>query len=76
MLTSLLFREQNLLGEATNSNSSDAVLGNLVNMDTSLCYSTTRDIHTLRTELYDKLTEFFPESSTQPRANLIDLLPL
>lgn len=76
LLTSLLFREQNLLGEATNSNSSDAVLGNLVNMDTSLCYSTTRDIHTLRTELYDKLTEFFPESSTQPRANLIDLLPL
>ncbi|XP_033315653.1 muskelin isoform X1 [Bombus bifarius] len=78
LLTSLLFREQNsLLGEATNSNSSDAVLGNLINMDTSsLCYSTTRDIHSLRTELYDKLTEFFPESSTQPRANLIDLLPL
>lgn len=66
-----------MLGEATNSNSSDAVLGNLINMDTSsLCYSTTRDIHSLRTELYDKLTEFFPESSTQPRANLIDLLPL
>ncbi|CAD1479858.1 unnamed protein product, partial [Heterotrigona itama] len=76
LLTSLLFREQNLRG-ARNSNGSDAVLGNLVDMDTSSFWcSTTRDIHTLRTELYDKLTEFFPESSTQPRANLIDLLPL
>ncbi|XP_017793080.1 PREDICTED: muskelin [Habropoda laboriosa] len=73
LLTSLLFREQtSLLGEATNySNSSGTILGNLVNTDT-----TTRDIHTSRIELYDKLTEFFPESSTQPRANLIDLLPL
>ncbi|XP_012154161.1 muskelin 1 isoform X2 [Megachile rotundata] len=78
LLTSILFREQNsLLGEAANSNNPNAVLGNLVNMDTSSLYCpTTRDIHTLRTELYDKLTEFFPESLTQPRANLIDLLPL
>jgi len=35
-----------------------------------------RDVHNLRTELYDKLAEFFSESLTQPRANLIDLLPL
>ncbi|KAJ8686742.1 hypothetical protein QAD02_022536 [Eretmocerus hayati] len=33
-------------------------------------------MHMRRTELYDKLSEFFPESLTQPRVNLIDLLPL
>ncbi|XP_053982372.1 muskelin [Hylaeus anthracinus] len=77
LLTSILFREQNsLIGEATNSNSSGSMIENLVNTGTSLYCPTTRDIHTLRTELYDKLTEFFPESLTQPRANLIDLLPL
>lgn len=77
LLTSILFREQNsLLGESTNSNDSGGVIGNLVNTSTSLYCPTGRDIHTLRTELYDKLTEFFPDSLTQPRANLIDLLPL
>ncbi|KAF3425856.1 hypothetical protein E2986_01738 [Frieseomelitta varia] len=75
LLTSLLFKEQNLR-EARYSDSSNAVLGNVVDMDTTSWCSTMRNIHTLRTELYDKLTEFFPESSTQPRANLIDLLPL
>ncbi|XP_014207147.1 muskelin [Copidosoma floridanum] len=33
-------------------------------------------IHSRRTELYDKLSEFFPESLTQPRVNLTDILPL
>ncbi|KAK0090010.1 hypothetical protein PV325_004143 [Microctonus aethiopoides] len=34
------------------------------------------DLHERRTELFDKLMEFYPERLTQPRANLIDLLPL
>lgn len=40
-----------------------------------ITYST-QSVHARRIELFDKLTEFFPESLSQPRANLIDLLPL
>lgn len=29
-----------------------------------------------RTELFDKLVSFFPESMTQPKGNLIDLIPI
>lgn len=36
----------------------------------------TRELHQRRTELFDKLMEFFPEKLTQPRANLVDLLVL
>lgn len=31
--------------------------------------------HTSRSHLFDQLTQFFPEHMTQPRGNLIDLLP-
>ncbi|KAK2582051.1 hypothetical protein KPH14_002756 [Odynerus spinipes] len=77
LLTSILFREQTKsLEEATGSSTaSSAVLGNFLGMNTNRCV-TLRNIHTLRIELYDKLAEFFPESLTQPRVNLIDLLPL
>lgn len=77
MLTSILFREQTRsLDEAASSNSaSSTVLGNFLGMNTDQ-YITIRNVHTLRIELYDKLAEFFPESLTQPRVNLIDLLPL
>ncbi|XP_078047275.1 muskelin 1 [Augochlora pura] len=78
LLTSILFREQNsVLGEAMNSNSSANLLfENFCHMTGSMYAQNGRDVHTLRTELYDVLTEFFSESLTQPRANLIDLLPL
>lgn len=77
MLTSILFREQTRsLDEAASSNSaSSTVLGNFLGMNTDQCI-TVRNVHTLRIELYDKLAEFFPESLTQPRINLINLLPL
>ncbi|KAL2740581.1 muskelin [Vespula squamosa] len=77
LLTSILFREQTRsLDEAVSSNSaSSTVLGNFLGMNTDQ-YITVRNVHTLRIELYDKLAEFFPESLTQPRVNLIDLLPL
>ncbi|XP_046813351.1 muskelin isoform X2 [Vespa crabro] len=77
LLTSILFREQTRsLDEAAGSNSaSSTVLGNFLGMNTDQCI-TVRNVHTLRIELYDKLAEFFPESLTQPRVNLIDLLPL
>lgn len=29
-----------------------------------------------RTELFDQLVEFFPENMTQPKGNLVDLIPL
>lgn len=29
-----------------------------------------------RTELFDKLVTFFPENMTQPKGNLVDLIPL
>ena len=35
-----------------------------------------KTLHIHRTNLYDKLSEFFPDSLTQPRWNLVDLLPL
>ncbi|KAL7306121.1 hypothetical protein TKK_0001570 [Trichogramma kaykai] len=38
--------------------------------------SNDKSMHAHRMQLYDKLCEFFPESLTQPRTNLIDLLPL
>ncbi|XP_066584109.1 muskelin [Prorops nasuta] len=72
LLTSSLFRESTSLQDEDSADSSQILLNTFVG--TSGQY--TRNTHTLRTELYDKLTEFFPESLTQPRANLIDLVPL
>lgn len=40
--------------------------------------STTTDLgwkHTSRSQLFDQLTQFFPEHMTQPRGNLVDLIP-
>lgn len=31
--------------------------------------------HTSRSLLFDQLTQFFPEHMTQPRGNLVDLIP-
>lgn len=31
--------------------------------------------HTSRSQLFDQLTQFFPEHMTQPRGNLVDLIP-
>lgn len=68
LLASVLFRQQ----EAARSLELSAT-------STSGCSDSrmpSRILHNRRTELYDKLAEFFPESLTQPRDNLIDLLPL
>ena len=32
--------------------------------------------HTARTELFDQLVAFFPEHMSQPKGNLVDLIPL
>lgn len=72
MLASLLFREQSIFkAEPMESNEGTSDSCNTKSDD-----PIARKIHTRRIELYDKLSEFFPESLTQPRANLIDLLPL
>ncbi|XP_046436398.1 muskelin isoform X1 [Neodiprion lecontei] len=77
LLASVLFREQERsmdnsldLDPASSTSSSDRI-NSVVPKNFTM-----HDIHARRTELFDKLTEFFPESLTQPRANLIDLLPL
>ncbi|KAG8227239.1 hypothetical protein J437_LFUL003970 [Ladona fulva] len=36
----------------------------------------TNDCLMRRSQLFDRIVEFFPESMTQPRSNLIDLVPL
>ncbi|XP_011301120.1 muskelin [Fopius arisanus] len=59
-LTSVLFREQERLDLQGNE-------------DKEIME---RELHQRRAELFDKLMEFFPETLTQPRANLVDLLPL
>ncbi|XP_050461630.1 muskelin isoform X2 [Cataglyphis hispanica] len=76
LLTSILFRIQNNLSE--DASQSNTILNEVAAGTTTAQEGTNveRDVHNLRTELYDKLVEFFPESLTQPRANLIDLLPL
>lgn len=73
LLTSILFRKQSNFEDASHSKT---LLNELTTgVATQQCVNA-RDVHNLRTELYNKLAEFFPESLTQPRANLIDLLPL
>lgn len=73
LLTAVLFRKQNNSEDASHSNT---ILNELTTGVTAQQRVNSRDVHNLRTELYDKLSEFFPESLTQPRTNLIDLLPL
>jgi len=34
------------------------------------------DSYNKRTELFDRLVEYFPETMTQPKGNLVDLIPL
>ncbi|XP_012278648.1 muskelin isoform X2 [Orussus abietinus] len=75
-LTSVLFREQDRMMENLSYNDDFRASLNCFPGDNTQQSLTARDIHIRRTELYDKLTEFFPESLTQPRVNLIDLLPL
>lgn len=46
--------------------------------DDSSSTPTTTDLgwrHTARSMLFDQLTQFFPEHMTQPRGNLVDLIP-
>ncbi|XP_058797930.1 muskelin [Phymastichus coffea] len=72
MLASLLFRESTDFGDESMQNNEGTNNFLSINSDDPVA----RKIHSRRIELYDKLSEFFPESLTQPRANLIDLLPL
>ncbi|XP_014471613.1 PREDICTED: muskelin [Dinoponera quadriceps] len=76
-LTSVLFRERNDASvTASDPNTSNDILSDLAaGMAQQQCRKS-RNVHNLRTELYDELAEYFPESMAQPRANLIDLLPL
>ncbi|XP_015597500.1 muskelin isoform X2 [Cephus cinctus] len=77
LLVSVLFQTKDQpdsnVDETSSTDSWNSSLGNILTAHKNL---TPRDIHIRRRELYDKLTEFFPENLTQPRANLIDLLPL
>ncbi|XP_062610598.1 muskelin-like [Saccostrea cucullata] len=36
----------------------------------------TSEHHMARTELFDQLVAFFPEHMSQPKGNLVDLIPL
>lgn len=65
LLTSILFDVRN---SCTTGDSCGSVNQSLNNCDSQ--------VHNRRVELYDELMEFFPESLTQPRANLTDLLLL
>ena len=38
--------------------------------------NTGRDVFVERTRLYDGLVEYFPDSMTQPRANLTDMVSI
>ncbi|XP_001607967.2 muskelin [Nasonia vitripennis] len=72
LLASILFRDQNTsMSEPTQEDDDISDILGLPSTDFG-----EQSLHTRRTELYDKLSEFFPESLTQPRANLMDLLPL
>ncbi|XP_060569193.1 muskelin-like [Ruditapes philippinarum] len=42
----------------------------------SFSESNTSESYHKRTELFDLLVEFFPENMTQPKGNLVDLIPL
>ncbi|KAK7101686.1 muskelin-like [Littorina saxatilis] len=44
--------------------------------DTSLMEGETPEYFSQRTELFDKLASFFPETMTQPKGNLIDMIPI
>ena len=43
---------------------------------TSLLPGETPEHFSQRTELFDKLVAFFPENMTQPKGNLIDMIPI
>ncbi|KAF7996641.1 hypothetical protein HCN44_002287 [Aphidius gifuensis] len=60
LLTSVLFKSS-----SSNSRTSTDDAAADVDVD---------QVHNKRVQLYDKISEFFPESMTQPRANLTDLL--
>ncbi|XP_023702338.1 muskelin [Cryptotermes secundus] len=60
LLTSVLFREQDERGMTVADGSEDEEL----------------DCHHQRSQLFDQLVSFFPDTMTQPTGNLIDLIPL
>jgi len=60
LLTSVLFREQEDSGKTLVEGSEDEDV----------------DCHQQRSQLFDQLVSFFPDTMTQPTGNLIDLIPL
>lgn len=77
LLTSVLFQNQDdSLEDDISSNTSNGFFSDLTVGTTQQNFIKTRDKHVLRIDLYDKLTEFFPESLAQPRENLINLMRL
>jgi len=44
--------------------------------ESSLMEGETPEYFSQRTELFDKLASFFPENMTQPKGNLIDMIPV
>jgi hypothetical protein len=67
-LTLLLFASE----EDSSSSSSRAVLNEILAMERTK----EDDMVFKRSQLFDSLVRYFPQTMTQPKINLVDLLPL
>ena len=56
--------------------SSGAPAGGLVFNPASNESKALKDIYLMRTELYESLLEYFPDSMREPKDNLVDLVPM
>ncbi|XP_033208683.1 muskelin isoform X2 [Belonocnema kinseyi] len=75
LLASILFREK-CDPEDETATSDDSSSRSPYPSGNSEQSSIAHSVYARRIDLYDRLAEFFPDALTQPRANLIDLLPL
>ncbi|XP_046388437.1 muskelin [Ischnura elegans] len=79
LMAAVLFRDEDGSGEEDCSSIGAHSQSSKEGMDSGDEHAllvATSECHIRRSRLFDRLVEFFPESMTQPRSNLIDLVPL